>query len=471
MNALRAYILNILSIALWFFATPSSAQLEKSAQINEQETAGVDQKSEEQPNALPSDSAPKPDTSNAATQATEKKQEGEEEVDLDKLDEEKAPSHPTGKPESGGHPGSAGHPGSDQGNTLLVPLKFKLFFDLLLQYEFESQRFEFTRDHAFVLLELTVTDWLSFRTDIAPEPHFYELVFSFGKTAEIRVGKVLIPFGQNEFHHLIGGRVDKQSIFLPTIWADYGIAFKHNVYDGELIGFDYSAWVVNGFQESANSLSGMLEPSSQAGSLSDDNKMKGVGLRPTLRIGNYVTLGTSWYLDIWNEYEKPLEHEKGSRHGKTDEQFMLVYGADVDFGYGLMPVDVLRDVRLRAEVAWAQVMLPDTNWTRGFFFYYSQLRRGYNIELSYRVMPWFILRYRFGYLDRFGYYDALGHLVLYRIHDVDDLYIHEPAVIMIFGPVQFSLILQVHDRIYDRPADAPPPVDYTTIFARVMFRY
>jgi hypothetical protein len=359
-------------------------------------------------------------------------QSAEQEVDLGQLEAEASTSQAANPQQPPA--------GADQH----LPFKFKLFFDLLLRYQFvDPKQFEFTKDHAYVILELSMADWLSFRTDVSPSPQFYELVFNLGNKLELRVGKVLIPFGQNEFHHLIGGRVDKQSLFLPVIWADYGIAFKHLLYEGETIGVDYSVWAVNGFQEGSD-LNGQPAPSTNAGSLSDNNMMKGMGIRPQLHIGTAFTLGASWYMDSWD---------------KDDEQYMYFYGVDLDFGYGFIPLPVLKDVRLRGEFARGEVQLPLQNWKKGLFGYHGVDRFGYNLEISYRILPWLSARYRFGYLDPDN-----------RVKDVNDLFIHEPGLVARFGPVQWSLLVQLHDIRVSKPY-ATEPTDNSCIFTRLMLRY
>jgi len=353
----------------------------------------------------------------------------EESVDLDALEDEDT---------STTHPG--GHPGSGAGDDHKKPFKFKLFFDLLMEYEWETETFQFTRDHAYVVLELNAADWLSFRTDIAFEPSFFELTFHLGTVFEVRLGKILIPFGQNEFHHLIGGRVDRQSLFLPLIWADYGLALKHMAYNGDIFGFDYTIYAVNGFQQTIG-MEGTPEPSRNAGSLTDNNTMKGIGLRMLFRIGA-VNIGASGYFDAWDD---------------DNQQQMLYYGLDLELGYGLMPAPVLRNIRLRGEIASGEVMLPDLNLLGGILKYATR-KSGYNLEISYRVIRWLTVRFREGYLNA----DS-------RVADTNDLRIHEPAVDVIYGPVKFSLILQIHEILPAYTETAPE--DYSCVFARVMFRY
>lgn len=415
------FTLAISLVVLCFMTQSARGQSDPSGRSGEQEV-DLGQLDQEQSAA----------TSEPTGQAS---QTGEQEVSLDQLEKEQPASQP-----SGPHP-------TPEGEEKAGPFKFKLFFDLLLQYEFKTKKFGFTSDHAYIMLEVPIVDWLNFRTDVSPSPKFYEIIFSSGNTLELRVGKILIPFGQNDFHHLIGGRVDKESLFLPVIWADYGLAFKHLVYEGDTIGIDYSLWVVNGFSQGTD-IEGQPYPSKQAGSLSDNNAMKGVGIRPVLRIGTTFTLGTSWYLDAWDD---------------DDGQFMLIYGADVEFGYGFIPVPVLRNLRIRGEVARGEVDLPQKNWMQGIRGYYGSRREGFNLEFSYRIVPWLSVRYRLGYLDPDYRKPDPDH----RYNDVNDLIIHEPGIIARFGPLQWSLLLQLHDILYH----SGESVDNSCIFTRLLLRY
>ncbi|MDJ0761494.1 MAG: hypothetical protein QNJ97_00780 [Myxococcota bacterium] len=366
--------------------------------------------------------------------------EGEEAVDLDNLEEEEIDLDDIEEEESSaGHP--SGHTDAHRGggDRMLHP-KFKLFFDFLVEYEFESETFQFTKDHAYVVLELAATEWLSFRTDISLDPEFFDMTFHLGTSVDLSIGKVLIPFGQNEWHHLIGGRVDYQSLFLPVIWADYGISLKHRLFDGDVVGIDYSIYAVNGFQETTDANQNPF-PSRLAGSLTDNNKMKGIGIRPVFRIWK-IALGTSWYLDAWDA---------------EGDNYMLFYGADIDFGFGFIPVPFLRNLRLRGEIAWGEVMLPEQNYYQGILAYGTR-RSGYNIEASFNIVRWLTLRYREGRLNS----DS-------RFEDAGDLLIHEPGIIARAGPVSFYLILQLHDPLVEDPD--PPPEDNSCLFFRVLFRY
>ena len=421
----------LLIAVLFLMCSVASAKKKRSSRRNKSATekpAAVEESPPVEESPLDEESAPMeesaPDQSSEISADAEAGTEEEVIVDLDSLEEEEASPPQTVDDPHAGH----GHPSHGATSTKLP--KFKLFFDLLVEYEWETQLFQFTRDHAHVMLEAILTPWLSFRADIAFEPEFFEGIFQLGSVAEFRLGKVMVPFGQNEFHHLIGGRVDKEALFLPTVWGEYGAVFKHFVYDGDVVTFDYSLWVVNGFQDTTDSL-GNPVPTRQGGSLTDNNQMKGVGLRPTLGIGRSVVLGTSWYLDAWDP---------------KNENWMLLYGIDLELGYGLIPVKVLEDIRIRAEAAWAEIRLPTGQnpyhglWagdSYGILPNYGIRRAGYNLELSYRPIKILTLRYREGWLND----DS-------RVVNENDIFVHEPGVIVNVGPVQFSLVAQIIQRRY-----------------------
>ena len=363
----------------------------------------------------------------------------EEEIDLDELEEDDSDS-----PEPPCD-GCNDHGGGQHGGAASSKFpRFKLFFDFLVEYEFETDKFQFTSEHSYVMLDLNATPWLSFRTDLSINPEFFEIIFNLGPSFELSLGKVLVPFGQNEWHHLIGGRVDNHSLFLPTVWADYGIKMKHRLIDGEHASFSYSLYAVNGFQASLDSQNNPF-PSKNAGYLEDNNQMKGVGIRPTLYLDFLkMTIGSSWYFDAWDE---------------ENEGKMLFYGVDVDLGFGFIPVPVLKNLRLRAEAAWGEIELQNNNAYSGIMEYGSR-RAGYNLEVSYKIIPALTLRYREGYVNT----DS-------RFRDWGDVRIHEPAIITRVGPVVFYVCAQFVDPLVEEEGMETPQEEFSSIFLRVMLKY
>ena len=329
--------------------------------------------------------------------------------------------------------------GSAHSSSSAMPFKFKLFFDLIMEYDLEESHFQFKKDHAHVVIELPVNDNLHFRSDIAFEPEFYEVSYTFGQSLELTAGKVLIPFGQNEFHHLIGGRVDEHNLFLPDVWADYGIRIKHKVLDQGWGGFDYSLWVVNGFSGTEEPLMGMT-------SSSDNNNMKGFGIRPALRLGTTITIGANFYLDAWD---------------KKARQQMLFYGADLDLGYGFLSFSVLRNLKIRAEFAYGLIQISDEINKLSGLIKHGYKKSGFNIEVTYKILNWLLFRYREGLLNPDNRYE-----------NSDDLSIHEPVLIAILGPVHIHAGAQIHSVLSKENSSVrKSESDNSTIFTRLFFRY
>jgi hypothetical protein len=111
-------------------------------------------------------------------------------------------------------------------------------------------------------------------------------------------------------------------------------------------------------------------------------------------------------------------------------------------------------------------MLPDQENYHGIFGgeangilkNFGLRRSGYNLELSYRILKWLFLRYREGYLNDDN-----------RVTNAHDLLIHEPGIIAVFGPVQLSLMVQLHQFVADHPD--PPPTEFSRLYFRLLFRY
>ena len=135
----------------------------------------------------------------------------EKEVDLD--EEEKATDKPAGHP--GAHHG--GVPGAHPTGSLFnrQDKRISLIFDLLVDYRVGSGKFDFRPNHTFVLVQAQVTDTVTFIGHTSDNPLFFEMSWQILPELTLKAGKLLVLFGSNEYHHLIGGRVDEFSDFLP----------------------------------------------------------------------------------------------------------------------------------------------------------------------------------------------------------------------------------------------------------------
>jgi hypothetical protein len=299
----------------------------------------------------------------------------------------------------GGHLGAAagGLPG------------FKIILDLLLQYSMPLKRWDFLPHHTNVIIEVAPMPNLTVALDVSPLPLFYEVQWSPHPRLTLRGGKILIPFGSNAFHHLIGGRIDEHSEFLPQLWADYGLGLNHRLYDGERLYVEYDLYVVNGF-------SGVDVPDTTITSAPDTNAWKGAGGRVKASIfGHYDLIGSIYY-DRWD----PKQHEG-----------LLYYSAAAQLGEGFIPLPVLRRLRLRGEWARGEIQLEHANYQAGILWH-AVGRAGFYAEAQLGILEDFAARLRVGQLNPDD-----------TVSNTRDIFLVEPAVIIGSSRLSVALAYQM----------------------------
>lgn len=310
-------------------------------------------------------------------------------------------------------------------------LGLKLILDFVIEHNMGGEAWDFKPNHTNVLIEAAPKPWLSVLLDIDPLPLFYEIQWTPTPALSLKVGKILIPFGSNAFHHLIGGRVDAYSEFLPELWADYGVALSHRVYDGERFSFDYDLYVVNGF-------TGETAPDTVSPDQAENNAWKGLGTRTRLGVGRHYELLGSLYYDRWDA---------------AAERALVFYSLAVQANEGFLPLAALRRLRLRAEWGRGEIELQHANYRHGLIDY-AVARAGFYVEAQDGLTDDVALRLRVGQLNP---NDAVS--------DDRDIFMVEPAVVL--GSPAFSLVfayqLAMHPEGGYDPA-APGDVLYTKVF-------
>ncbi len=321
---------------------------------------------------------------------------------------------------AGGQPAEAG------GGT-----GFKLFVDLLAEYPVGQRRFEFRPNHFYVLLQARVKDDLALTLHISEAPVFYELTWNLTARLALKAGKLLVPFGTNEFHHLIGGRVDELSSFLPETWGDFGLGLTHVAYDGDNVAVEYAFYLVNGFE-------GQDEPVISTGDPADNNLAKGIGTRVKVELLGHVVVTGSAYVDWWDV---------------DNAQMILFYAAGLELRPGLIPVPGLRRLRLRGEWARGELQIEGENWQRGLTRF-ATLRGGYYGELTYPLTHAVAARARVGRVNPDN-----------RVGDAGDVDVWEPALLINAGKLTFTVAYQLVARV-GRPyrPKSPPDVAYAKLF-------
>lgn len=350
----------------------------------------------------------------------------EEEKKLDqKIEKEVGPVAKGGPP-----PGVGGKPTDAFAGAIGV----KLIADLVVQYQVGSKNISFFPNHTLVILMLNVTDRFSAQLHIAPDPAFYELAFAVTPNFTIKAGKILVPFGTNNFHHIIGGRVDQQSHFLPETWGDYGIAVNHLLLDFKYFSLEYDAYILNGF-------GGTTEPIIATGALVDNNFGKGLGGRITLGFPFGIRLIGSVYHSLWN-----LENTRGT----------LYYAVGGAMPMGAIRLPVLDRLGLRGEWGRGELQHLDDNVQQGITPY-AVAKAGWYAEASFRIIDLLYLRLRMGRINPDN-----------TVTNADDVEVYEPAVV--FGTPKLSLLAawQV-TKITGRPYSLTIPGD--TIYAKLFVQY
>lgn len=279
------------------------------------------------------------------------------------------------------------------------PFGIKLFVDLLVDHSIGEDKFEFRPNHTYVFVQASVYDDLQFMIHASDDPIFWELSYNLTGSITLRAGKLLVPFGTNNFHHIIGGRVDEFSRYLPETWGDYGLSITHLIVDEELFNLEYTLYGVNGF-------SGVDEPNIADGSASDNNWFKGLGTRIKTTFFRKVILTTSVYYDRWDAKNK---------YGA------LFYAVGLELSPGLIPLPVLEHMRLRGEWARGEIELAERNYQRGITEF-AFARTGYYFEAQFGILQNLAFRVRTGRINPDN-----------TVTDDEDIEVYEPAVLIGLG--------------------------------------
>lgn len=327
-------------------------------------------------------------------------------------------------------PGAPGRSGDLFGGAVGV----KLVVDLLLQYQVGSKNISFFPNHNLVIVMLNVTDRFSAQIHIAEDPAFYELAFAVTPSLTIKAGKLLVPFGTNNFHHIIGGRVDQQSHFLPETWGDYGLGVNHLLLDFKYFSLEYDLYVVNGF-------GGTTEPVVATGALVDNNFGKGIGGRITVGLPFGIRLVGSVYHSLWSP-----ENDRGA----------LYYALGGVLPMGAIKLPVLDRLGLRGEWGRGELQHLEDNVQQGITKY-AVAKAGWYGEGTFRIIDLLSVRLRFGRINPDN-----------SVRDADDVELIEPAIV--FGTPKLSVLAAWQFTwTTGRPYSLTAPAD--VIYAKLFVQY
>lgn len=253
-------------------------------------------------------------------------------------------------------------------------------FDLNLEYENlagtdygGAATGRFRNYHRFLFLNVTPTDKLTLDAEVL-DLSYYEIKYALGGNYALRFGKIWVPFGATPFHHYYGGLQGDpfQGLFLPNVWAEFGATIGGTVRNGERVRIETDAYVIRGFEGTLGSVLAL-----SAGG-SDD----------TFAVGGRTKVGLGSKIAAWGSAQF-------NRFGAGDAGRVLLWGGDVLFDFGLVNLPVLKNLRLRAAFARAEIrdetlVRPEDN-TAGWYYRYGDYA-----ELTYRGFGVVMPRLRYG---------------------------------------------------------------------------
>jgi hypothetical protein len=237
--------------------------------------------------------------------------------------------------------------------------------DTVTSYYSNKYYFSFSQYHFQVILKGGYQDNVSVGCDTAL--NFFEITYQFNPKLAVTFGKIFLPFGEFDNHHIYGGMVDETGTFLPKFWCDYGISVS-------FIPFDYShfdVYLVNGNKDRANL------PVNQPTGM-DNNLSKAIGMRYQFTPFSWLLWSLSAYYDIFSDADY-----------YTD--FLLYYGSDVALKFGQWT--------FKAGGIIGEIRSPNLGYSTTMIFNDTYTKYGYYTEADWAFMTSWKLRLRFGEIN------------------------------------------------------------------------
>lgn len=228
---------------------------------------------------------------------------------------------------------------------------------------------DFKNYHHFLMLKISPMENLTFFGEIIDQ-YFYEARWQIHPRVALKVGKIIVPFGGEEYHHWYGGLAGDpaKGLLLPMVWAELGGAFNFKLFDYKYFGLNADLYLIQGF--GAKDFTKTIDLN--AGASPDKVAL---GTRLSFRVMQNAHLYASF---LWSQY--------------LDGYNIFLYALDFVLDYNLIPVPFLRDLKVTFGGARADVQNPNGRYYK--YGDYIQLEWG-----SFR--QWVLVRVRYGtYIDR-----------------------------------------------------------------------
>lgn len=227
--------------------------------------------------------------------------------------------------------------------------------------------------HHFLFLKATPTEQLTLEAELV-DLSYYELKYKVSPSLDVRIGKILVPFGSSPFHHFYGARQGNPfvGLLVPNFWAELGGAASYSLLRAGPATLEGDTYLIRGFDGTPGNVLTL--------NVGGSDTHFAIGQRLKLGIGTKASFWASAQFNRWRA---------------TNEGRVLLWGLDGRLDYGLIPLPVLKDFSLKAAFARAEVrdlaLDPALN-PEGWYWRYGDY-----VELAYGgLRPWTTLRLRYG---------------------------------------------------------------------------
>ena len=252
-------------------------------------------------------------------------------------------------------------------------LKFNLYIDLSLQTNYQPIKandnlaLTFNQDHHHFLVRASYKDYITANLDLAN--NFNQITIQLKPDNFLFFGKILVPFGNIEYHHIYGGTVDESSIFLPTTWSNLGAGYRRLLFNRNA---NLALYVLNGFSAPGAQMNftDMASP--------DSNNLKAFGLRYQHQILSGLNITASVLADFPADDNNWRDHQ-------------ILYGLDA--------ILKLKAFTFSAGFTLHEAYLKSLGEITRFLFPASYLRTGSYAEARYDFTKNTAIRLRFGHID------------------------------------------------------------------------
>ena len=259
-------------------------------------------------------------------------------------------------------------------NLVHISGRFDLNFEIENPVEEGASRDRrFRNYHKFLFLKVTPSEQITLDAEVL-DLTYYEMAYQVTDSWKFRAGRIWVPFGSTPFHHYYGGRQGDpfDGLLLPNVWSEFGFAVEGDLLRKDWLSIDGDLYSIRGFEGQLGEVVDLTNGGS------DD--VFAFGGRTRVGIGSKITL---WGSVLYN------------RFGDEDDGQLLLWGGDLLVDYGLVDVPVLRDLRLRAAFARADiqddVLVQETDNSDHWYFRYGDY-----VELTYRGLGVVSPRVRYG---------------------------------------------------------------------------